>query len=323
MTVALALLLGALIVALTAPRVLRAMVDHAADPVIVIVGWVLVIAGVLGTAGAGLVMVARPTLFVDNRLAGLVSRSWWSAVRNAPDFVIYHLVGWVATALGGALLVRLLWVGLRQARSHRSRVRSQLEILRMVGDLVECPRGGPSTLWLQSDRAAAFSLSGRPGTVVLTEGLRRRLSPLGLDAVLAHEHAHLRGRHHLLVAAADVLARALPFVRLFRTARIELREQVELAADISAVRACGADAVGSALVTLTGACTPEHALAMARDAVDLRLRHLAMVAQPPSRWRRLTGCGVFGGIVAGAPLLAACGLLIATSLLATAATALS
>ncbi|GEL19663.1 M56 family metallopeptidase [Pseudonocardia asaccharolytica] len=322
MTVAIALLLGATIVAVAAPRGLRAMAEHAVDPVVVIVGWILVLTGVLGTACTGLVMVALPARFVDNGLAGLVSSPWWSAVRHAPEFVVYRLAGWAAAMLGCAALVRVLWVGLREALHRRSRVRGQLEVLGMVGDLVECPRRGPSILWLQSDRAAAFSLGGRPGTVVLTDGLRRRLSPLGLDAVLAHERAHLRGRHHLLVAAADVLARAFPFVRLFQSARRDLREQVELVADISAVRACGADAVRNALMTVTGACAPEHALAMARNAVDRRLRYLATAADPPSRWSRITGCGAFGGVVAVAPMFAASALLIAISLLATAATAL-
>ncbi|NMI01519.1 M56 family metallopeptidase [Pseudonocardia acidicola] len=322
MTVAITLLLGAVIVAVAAPRLLLAMADRAVDPVVVIVGWVLAVAGVLGTAIAGLIVMAVPGRFADAGLAHLVRRPWWAAVHNAPDLLVYHLAGWAAYTLLAAAVARLLWIGVREGLRRRSRVRDQLAVLRMVGATVPGPDRGPSTLWLRSDRPVAFSVGGRPGTVVLTDGLRRQLPPSELEAVLAHERAHLRGRHHLLVATADALARAFPFVRLFGQAPVALREQVELVADLSAVRTCGADAVRRALMIVTGAGTPKSALAMARDAVDVRLRYLAGVAEPPSRLGRIATCGALGGALAATPLLTASGLLAALSVLATAATAL-
>jgi hypothetical protein len=50
-----------------------------------------------------------------------------------------------------------------------------------------------------------------------------------------------------------------------------VRELVELAADASAVRTCGVDAVRGALLTVTGFGTPGSALAMSRDAVEALL----------------------------------------------------
>jgi Zn-dependent protease with chaperone function len=323
MTIAITLLLGAAIVGVCAPALLRRLAARTVDPVVVIVGWMLAVVGVLATATAGLVVMTVPAEVAETPLAHLVRRPWWSAVHDAPAFAAYRLAGWIAGALLVTATLRLCWVAISEHRGRRARVRGQLDVLRMVGTSVPCPNGGPPTLWLQSDRPVAFSLGGRPGTVVLTDGLRRHLPPGGLDAVLAHERAHVRGHHHLLVAVADVLAATFPFVRLFRVAPAALREQVELAADTEAVRACGPDALRAALMGVTGAGSPEGALAMARTAVDVRLRYLAAVSAPPSRLGRFSRCGSLGALLACTPLLATVVLLWALSALATAATVLS
>ena len=46
------------------------------------------------------------------------------------------------------------------------------------------------------------------------------------DAVLAHEQAHLRGRHHLVLAAGRILRRAFPWVPAFRWAYEEVTRLV-------------------------------------------------------------------------------------------------
>ncbi|RZT89197.1 Zn-dependent protease with chaperone function [Pseudonocardia sediminis] len=323
MTVAVTLLLGAAIVALAAPRVLRATAARAADPVTVIVGWFLAIAGVLATTVVGLLLTTFPRGAVDTPLAHLVRRPWWYAVANAPDLLVYRIAGWVAPVLLVLLAGRLAVVAVREVVRARRQVGATLEVLRVLAETDRCPAGGPPTLWLRSDRVAAFSYGGHGGAVVLTDGLRARLAEDGVAAVVAHERAHVRGRHHLLIAVAEVLARAFPAVRLLAEAPAALREQVELAADLSAVRHCGPDAVRNALMVLTGAGTPERALAMARDAVDVRLRRLAGAARTPSATARVTRCGLLGTAFAATPVLAASALLLSLSVLTAAAAALT
>lgn len=323
MTVAVTLLLGSVIVALTAPRALRTTAERAADPATVIAGWFLSVAGVLATAVAGLLLMTFPRGAVDTPLAHLVRRPWWFAVANAPDLLVYRLAGWVAPVLLAALLVRLTVVAIRELRRARRQVGRNLEILRVVARTDRCPAGGPPTLWLRSDRVAAFSFGGHGGAVVLTDGLRARLAEEGVQAVLAHERAHVRGHHHLMVAVVEVLARAFPMVRLLAEGPAALREQVELAADLSAVRHCGPDALRDALMMLTGASTPERALAMARDAVDVRLRRLAGAVEVPSATARVTRCGLLGAALAATPVAAASLLLLSLSVLTAAAAALT
>ncbi|MCW0215482.1 MAG: M56 family metallopeptidase [Pseudonocardia sp.] len=324
MTVGVMLLLGTALVAAVAPHTLRTLARRALDPVVVLAGWALAAVGVLGTGAAGLLFVTVPALASRTPLDELVHGPWWQAVSGAPSHVAYRVVGWAALGALLAGLLRLAWVTVRDGRARRVRVRTKLDVVRLLGTPDPAPADGAPLLWLSSPSTHAFSLGGRPGLVVLTDGLRHRLPEEGLAAVVAHERAHVRGRHHLLVAVAQGLARALPFVPLFAAAPAAVREQVELAADIDAVRACGPEAVRAALLTMTGlpvtgAGIPADALAMARDAVDLRVRYLAAAAEPPTAASRLTGCGVLGAASASVPVLTASGLLIVLSAVTTAA----
>src|SRR6202011_4422901 len=52
--------------------------------------------------------------------------------------------------------------------------------------------------------------------------------------VLAHEQAHLRCRHHLLVTMADALGAAYPMIAAFRLGREQVRVLAELSADDAA-----------------------------------------------------------------------------------------
>jgi Zn-dependent protease with chaperone function len=74
-------------------------------------------------------------------------------------------------------------------------------------------------LVLDHDRVAAYCLHGVRGRVVVTSGAVAHLRGEELEAVLAHESAHLRARHDLVLAAATAMQRAFPFVPLFRVAR--------------------------------------------------------------------------------------------------------
>lgn len=321
MTVAIALLFGAAIVSVAAPALLRHLAARAVDPLCVIVGWLLGIGGVLGTVVVALTVMARPGTAAGSPLARLVDQSWWYAVKHAPSYVAYHAVAWLAAATLVAAGLRLAWVVHRETGRRSAHKRAQLDVLRLVGTAVPGRLGGPATLLLQSDRAVAFSFAGRPGTVVVTEGLCRRIPAAGVNAVLAHERAHLRGRHHLIVACTEILATAFPIGGLLRAAPAAMRELVELAADTEAVRACGPAALRTALLSVTRAdssCTPDAALAMARTAVDVRLRHLDAAAAPSSGPARFTRCGGIAVMAMATPLLATVALLGVVSLLATA-----
>jgi Zn-dependent protease with chaperone function len=79
----------------------------------------------------------------------------------------------------------------------------------------------------------AFAVPGRRGVVVVTTALRDALSPAELAAVVRHEHAHLRGRHHFFVQAVEVAVCLNPLLYRWRAA---VRFAAERHADESAAQ---------------------------------------------------------------------------------------
>jgi beta-lactamase regulating signal transducer with metallopeptidase domain len=58
----------------------------------------------------------------------------------------------------------------------------------------------------------AYALPGGPGRIVISGCLLDRLDPRRRDALVAHEHAHLTGRHYLFATAAGLAAAANPLL---------------------------------------------------------------------------------------------------------------
>jgi hypothetical protein len=112
------------------------------------------------------------------------------------------------------------------------------------------------------------------GVVVLTEGLTRHLDADAVAAVLAHERAHLAGRHHLVLASAEALRATLSLVPLFRQAPRAIGELLEL----------------------------------------VRLDRLRHGHRPPGRVRRIVSCGLAGVTAATLPFVAGTGVLLAVAL---------
>ena len=106
----------------------------------------------------------------------------------------------------------------------------------------------------------AYCVPGDGGRVVLTSAAVAALDERQLRAVLAHEHAHLDGRHDLVLLCADVARRAFPGVRFFRTAQGELAVLVELLADDEAARRCDSSSLAEAIVHLSQVPVPAGSL---------------------------------------------------------------
>lgn len=81
----------------------------------------------------------------------------------------------------------------------------------------------------------------------------RALSDDQLHAVLAHERAHLRGRHHLLATFAHTVGALLPRSRALATTRAEILRLLELLADDTAARTTDRLDLAEALFMLAGA----------------------------------------------------------------------
>jgi len=139
--------------------------------------------------------------------------------------------------------------------------------------------GGGELAVVSVDAPHAFAVPGRPGRILVTRGMLTALDGDERRVVLAHERAHLQGRHHRLRAAADVCAALNPMLIPVREAVAYL---VERSADEHAARVTGSrELVARALAKAAlagGAAKPRWSAA--------------------SRALRFTGCGVSARVAA-------------------------
>lgn len=191
------------------------------------------------------IAVAVPLPVISTDLATLLRACVMGlqAMYATPGGAVLATVGLAAAILlfgrAGVCVAGELIRGRRHRRRH-------LQLLSLVG------RQGPRCGAVVFDNAiaAAYCLPGRRGPIVLTSGALSALQAEELDAVLAHELAHLRGRHHLLLASAAGLKRAFRRVPLFHVACEQTELLVEMLADDAAARRQTQQTVASALLTL-------------------------------------------------------------------------
>jgi Zn-dependent protease with chaperone function len=185
--------------------------------------------------------------------------------------------------LTGAVLARTLFITVTHGRAVRQQARRHAETARMVG----CPDQALGATLVEHPQPAAYCVAGPRPTVVLTTGAVQALDPAQLDAVLAHERAHLAFRHHLLVALARVAREVLPFVPLLRDAEAQVTRLAEMHADDTARRSSDPGRLAAALVILATSAAPAPGLAAAAiDAVARVHRLLGPAEQPLGPVRR-------------------------------------
>jgi Zn-dependent protease with chaperone function len=151
--------------------------------------------------------------------------------------------------LSGAVVAWTALTSVGHLRAARRQARRHAQAARLVG------RSEPAlgAVLVEHSQPAAYCVAGRPPTVILTTSALRALDPGQLDAVLAHERAHLAWRHHRLLAIARISRRAVPFLPLMRDAEAQVARLVELHADDVATRARDPRSLATALVILAAA----------------------------------------------------------------------
>jgi len=176
-------------------------------------------------------------------------------------------------ALTALVAVRLLSAVGRVAvgtRARRKRHRDLVDVLATPDGLI------PGLRVLAEETPLAYCLPALRGSrVVVSVGALERLDEGELRAVLAHEQAHLRARHDLVLEAFTALHRAFPRWVRSDIALEQARTLVELLADDDARRRRGPLPLARALVALAGSPAPEAGLAAAKSSTILRVRRLA------------------------------------------------
>ena len=133
-----------------------------------------------------------------------------------------HVPWWLGTtALVGSVLVVI-----RMSRAARRR------------RWAVTPHEGRRLHVLDTATPIAFAAPGNPGCVVVSRGMLEALDPEERRVLIAHERAHLAGRHHRFLVAADLAVATMPL--LAPLAR-QVRLATERNADEMAAVAVGGD----------------------------------------------------------------------------------
>ncbi|WP_406129254.1 M56 family metallopeptidase [Streptomyces canus] len=220
------------------------------------------------------------------QIPDIAEEGHWSVAALRTQDPVYLAVAAVSALTLAAGLVSLSVATVRQVRHL---LWARRECGRVLGDT--------ELAVLDDDVPRAFALPGAPGRIVVSRGMLRCLGDQEREALLAHERAHLRDRHHLFQTVWRLTAAVNPLLRPLAEAGgfvLERWADEEAAAHIGS-RKVVARAVGRAALASADA-SRTVALAATGGAVPQRVQ--ALLAPPPAR-RSLP-------FVAGALLLTLC-----------------
>ncbi|MEU4395156.1 M48 family metalloprotease [Kribbella sp. NPDC023855] len=120
-----------------------------------------------------------------------------------------------------------LSTGVSRSRS-RARHRALLDII--------ADASHPQLTVVPHQGVLVYTVPGRNPRIVATSGALERLSPTELEAVLAHEHGHIDGRHDLARFPFSALRKGFPRSKAIAATEAEINLLLELCADAEAVR---------------------------------------------------------------------------------------
>jgi Zn-dependent protease with chaperone function len=273
----------ALAVAWYAPLPLGRLTAGGISPRLGLAAWSTAMASVLASALVAVGFVVREAITGWPGLAEVVCRSvaGGTCAPGVYRSAAFELgLGLAAVAAAAAVLV-VTWRYGRSVQRGQRRTRAHAEVARITGRRLP---GVSAAVVLDAAQPAAYCVPGRPATIVVTSGALGVLDRAQLTAVLAHERAHLAGRHHLLIALSRGLSASFPAVPLFTLGPAEVARLAEMCADDAAARRSGPPALIAALLAMgTGAAVPAAALAASACAVTARVQRLL---EPPRRARR-------------------------------------
>jgi Zn-dependent protease with chaperone function len=209
----------------------------------------------------------------------------WSSVVLRSDTWLPGVTGALAGLCALGLLLAAVWRAGRAVRAMVIAVRACRRLNPAVGDLVV----------IEDLEPMAYAVPGFSGRIVVSTAMLRTLSSVERRALLAHEAAHLRYRHHVYTQLTDVAAAANPLLRPLRAA---VGLAVERWADEAAAAETGdrrlvARALARAGIAHSRARSARPAAVLAAADTHLTVRIRALL-EPPPQHRRLA----FGFVVA-------------------------
>ncbi|HTF45994.1 MAG TPA: M56 family metallopeptidase [Pseudonocardia sp.] len=249
------------------------------DPTGALLLWQAVgLAGGLALLGAGLTFGLAP--LGDSLPAAVGTLADHAGRREWPSRLgLLQLLALAATLVLAARLLGVL--GLATARTLRARRRHR-DLLDVLATPWPAMAGARV---LAHPLPVAYCLPGLRSRLVVSEGALSALSAGELAAVLAHERAHLRERHDLVVLPFVAWGATAPWVPGMARAQLAVAALVEMRADDVARASAGELALAGALRRVGGAigASERATLTSFSAAVGGRLDRLEQCPDQPSR----------------------------------------
>ncbi len=301
MNVAVGLLLYATVLTWCGPLLLNRITNGGTTPRLAVAVWLAAIGGALGA------WVAAVTVLVVEAFGArgsavtfcLEALGYPGQVGMTPQLesaasAVLATAGIALTAAAGGRIVRRIQ-RLRASSNQHARA------ARIIGR----PTQRPGVLVVQSVEPVAYCVAGYPRTIVVTSAVLERLSESQLAAVLAHEHAHISGRHHQLLMVLRAVASCLPRFPLFVHGAATTARLLEMCADDAAARSHGSRPLLGGLMRLAARPSPATALGAADTAVLARATRLAKPAARLAQWRQRVVLSASIAATGTVPVLAA------------------
>jgi Zn-dependent protease with chaperone function len=191
-------------------------------------------------------------------------------------------VAGLGLTLAGAVAARTALTAMTHLRAAGRQALKHAQTARLLGR----PEPALGAVLVEHSEPVAYCVAGRHPTVILSTGALQELDGAQLAAVLAHERAHLTGRHHRLLAMARIGSLVLPFLPLMRDADAHVARLVEMHADDAAARVSDPRSLATALVVLASGASPAPALGAATTDAVQRIHRLLRPAEPLCAARR-------------------------------------
>jgi Peptidase family M48 len=266
--------------------------------------WLLTAATVV-LAGCSTVALALLAASAAARIPALASVGHYSRS-------VVHRADPTSAVTGTVAALVLTAAAVAVAVAVRHRARALAESYRRAARLHE----DGTVVVVRGNAVEAYALPGWPGRIVVSGRLLEALDEPGRAALLAHERAHLAGRHHLFTTVAHLAAAANPvLVPLARMVDYTVERWAdEHAAQITGDRRLVAATIGRVAMMVTPARWPGASLGMVAAAsrrVSMAWagpvpRRVAALLGPPPRSRvLLVAIAVLIVLVAGVSVLQA------------------
>lgn len=196
----------------------------------------------------------------------------------------------------GVLISAVVAVGVgRTVLGLRAHSAEHADAARIIGE----PTDTEGVFVVAGERPAAYCVVGTPDAIVVTTAAVRALDGPELAAVLAHENAHITGRHHHLLMVVRALAASLAHLPLFTRGAVAVAELLEMCADDTSARRHGPRPLVAGMLALASPPPPAGGLAMAATATATRARRLLDPASRTTRWcHRLATSAVIAATIA-------------------------